>query len=225
MRWLREESGLAIVSLPEGLAGLEEGRVGGTSVTVTFDDAYRDTLTVGAPILVRYGIPFTVFVVGSFLSRPPVPGRYLDAGGLRELAAVPGATIGAHGHTHRPLTRLDDRAVAEELRASTEALATASGSRPAALSYPHGAVDARIARLVGAAGFRAAATSLLGLNRPGVPPLRLRRTEISGGDGREVFAGKLRGDFDWYQLKQRLYWPLPEARSQVRCEDLRSTAE
>lgn len=211
VRWLREESALPLVSLQAGVAALADGRLRGTTVAITFDDGYLDTLTIAAPLLARLGIPFTVFVVGGFLSRPPSSGLFLDATALRELAAMPGASVGAHGHTHRPLTGLGDADALEELRASGSAVAQVIGVRPTALSYPHGAVDGRVVRLAGLAGYTVGATSLLGVNRPRVPRLRLRRTEVRAGDSLAALIGKVRGDFDWYQVKQRFYWPVPAA--------------
>jgi peptidoglycan/xylan/chitin deacetylase (PgdA/CDA1 family) len=207
--WLREESGLALVPLSEGVNALAAGTMSGTAVAITFDDGYLDTLTVAAPILARREIPFTVFITGRLLSRPPERGRYLDSTALRELARVPNGTIGAHGFSHRPLTRLKDEDLTEELRASRRVLADVIGSPPTVMSYPHGAVDGRVARFAATAGFHVGATSLLGINRTGVSPMRLRRTEVIGGEPLTDFLGRIRGDYDWYQLKQRVYWPLP----------------
>ncbi|MBK7015830.1 MAG: polysaccharide deacetylase family protein [Sulfuritalea sp.] len=68
-------------------------------IAVTFDDGYRNTLEVAAPVLSGLGIPFTAFVASGFVSSgDPL---YLSPAGLVELASVPGATIGAHGYTHR----------------------------------------------------------------------------------------------------------------------------
>ena len=208
MRWLREESTLIVSPL---MRGVSTTPADGTTVALTFDDGFRAVLTMGAPLLVRHGLPFMVFVTGEYLRHPPVPDQYLDASALRELAAMPGVTIGAHGYTHRPLTRLDDVALAEELRRSIDALSDVLGWRPVAMSYPHGAVDGRVVRFVGDAGFKVAATSLLGVNRPRAASLVLRRTEIDAFDDDASFVGKVRGDYDWYQLKQRLYWPVPAA--------------
>jgi peptidoglycan/xylan/chitin deacetylase (PgdA/CDA1 family) len=211
MRSLISANGIRMVSLTDGLSAVANARPDETLVAVTFDDGYRDTLARAAPVLARLGIPFTVFVVGGFIERPPVPDRYLDAAGLRELATAPGASIGAHGHTHRPLSRLPDSVLVTELRASIDAIGSAIGRAPTTMSYPHGAVDRRVVAAAGRAGFTIGATSLIGTNRRGLSPLRLRRTEITTMDTAASFAGKVRGDFDWYQAKQRVYWPLPTA--------------
>ena len=42
------------------------------AVAVTFDDGYEDTYTVASPILKRYGVPATVFVVAGFLDSPDI---------------------------------------------------------------------------------------------------------------------------------------------------------
>lgn len=209
MRWLREESGYDIVSLAAGAAALERRTLAGTTVAVTFDDGFLDVLTEAAPVMAKYQIPFTVFVVGGYLERPPVPHRYLDVPALRELAAVPHASIGAHGFTHRPLTRLSDEVLDDELRKSREALRMSLGELPSSIGYPHGAVNRRVLGRVEAAGFAIGATSFVGVNDSNVHPLHLHRTEILAADGLEQVAGKVRGNYDWYRTKQRIYWPVP----------------
>lgn len=209
MRWLREGSHLAVLSLSAGVERLAGGRFDATVVAVTFDDGYLDLLTLAAPILERYAIPFTAFVLTGFVTSPPARNHFLDLRALRELAAVPGASIGSHGHSHRPLTRLDEKTMAEELQRSVTSIADAVGVPPVGLSYPYGAVDQRVLRNVRAAGFAIGATSIGGANRLGASPLLLRRTEIAGVDALADFTGKIRGDFDWYGVKQRLYSPVP----------------
>jgi peptidoglycan/xylan/chitin deacetylase (PgdA/CDA1 family) len=209
MRRLREESGYALLSLEAGVAALERGTLDGTAVAVTFDDGFVNVLTEAVPVLTRYNIPFTVFVVGGYLERPPIQRRYLDGSALRELADVPHVSIGAHGFSHRPLTRLDGSTLEDEFRRTRETLHMCLGRSPSAISYPHGAVNRHVAARAEAAGFVIGATSFVGVNQSGVHRLHLRRTEILGGDGPEEVSAKIRGDYDWYQVRQRLYWPLP----------------
>lgn len=56
-----------VLPLDEATRLLREGRLPPRSVCVTFDDGYRDNLTVALPILQRYAIPATVFIASSYL--------------------------------------------------------------------------------------------------------------------------------------------------------------
>jgi peptidoglycan/xylan/chitin deacetylase (PgdA/CDA1 family)/glycosyltransferase involved in cell wall biosynthesis len=66
MKWLRRK--FTPVTLDQALAGLE-GRspLPNRPVLVTFDDAYRNNLTVAAPILSELGIPAVLFVPTQFV--------------------------------------------------------------------------------------------------------------------------------------------------------------
>lgn len=208
IRWLREDSGLRLVALKEGVEMLgNRDAAGEVAVTLTFDDGYMDALTEAAPLLHSYSIPFTVFVIGSFLTQPPAMHRFLDVQAARELASVPEASLGAHGYSHEPLTDFDDDALAEDLKRSGDELAGVSGTRPVLLSYPHGAVNRRVVHYARQAGFTVGATSLAGMNHARVRPLLLRRTEVWGRDTLSDFVAKVRGGHDWYRFKQRVYTP------------------
>ena len=56
-----------VLSLKDAVAGLNGGRIAPRSVCITFDDGYRDNLTVAAPILEKYELPATLFVASGFL--------------------------------------------------------------------------------------------------------------------------------------------------------------
>lgn len=178
------------------------GRPAGAAraLAVTFDDGYRDTLTTAAPLLCARGIPFTVFVPPDHLDSGG--GRYLDAPALRELAGMPGVSVGAHGARHVPLTRLDDRALRDELSSSRRRLEDALGAPVSTMSYPFGLVDARVRDAARAAGFSVAGTSVYGTNGPDRDPLLLRRTEAVAWDTVDDLRLKLFGHWDWFRLRQ-----------------------
>src|SRR4051794_29610028 len=71
-------------------------------VAITFDDGYRDNLTTALPILEKYALPMTLFVVAGFVGRD----GYLSDTELREMSRHPLVTIGSHGLWHRHFTRL-----------------------------------------------------------------------------------------------------------------------
>jgi len=57
----------APVQLATIVEGLREGRLPRRSVAVTFDDGYVDNLLLGKPLLERFGVPATVFVVSGYV--------------------------------------------------------------------------------------------------------------------------------------------------------------
>ncbi|TPW20504.1 MAG: polysaccharide deacetylase, partial [Elusimicrobia bacterium] len=167
-------------------------------LAVTFDDGYRDTLTTAAPLLAARGFPFTVFVPARHLGTA----NYLDHAGLRELASLPGAAVGAHGADHVPLTRLDDAALARELADSRKRLEDVLGRTVDRMSYPFGAVDRRVRDAAAAAGFAFAGASFYGPNLPSRDPLLLRRTEAVAWDTPDDLRLKAFGSWDWFRLRQ-----------------------
>ena len=167
-------------------------------VAITFDDGYRDNLEVVAPILTDLNIPFTVFVTPCFvLSGQSV---YLSITGIRELATVPGVSIGAHGYSHCPLTECNAHQLYEELTNSRKWLEDILGRPVTTMSYPHGAVNQHVRNTAATAGYLLAASSRFGVNLSGYDPLWLARTDIWAQDDRRTFRAKLAGNWDWLRF-------------------------
>jgi peptidoglycan/xylan/chitin deacetylase (PgdA/CDA1 family) len=72
LRWVRRLG--HVVDLGEALATLNDGgSLPARSVALTFDDGYRDNLSIAEPLLRQLGIPATFFLVPSFLSDATSP--------------------------------------------------------------------------------------------------------------------------------------------------------
>ena len=65
MRWIARA--FNPMTLHDGVQGLRSGRLPSRAVTVTFDDGYRDNLTLALPILRECGVPATLFVTTGYL--------------------------------------------------------------------------------------------------------------------------------------------------------------
>lgn len=179
------------------MANLQDAvpQVSSYKIALTFDDGYRDNLHVAAPLLVEYGIPFTVFACTGYISSNK-PG-FLSAQELRELDRLPGASIGSHTINHLRLTQCSNEVLRNELAGSKAYLEDALGHEVSMLSYPHGDVDQRVRDEAEIAGYKIGATSRFDRNLPGRDPLLLCRTDIWAHDDLSSFEQKLRGDWDW----------------------------
>lgn len=175
--------------------GVTEGR----GLAITFDDGFRDTLTIAAPLLVAASLPFTVFVTRDFVEG--AGGTYLSRAELRELAALPRVTVGAHGRTHRRLTECNAGELSDELAGTRAWLSDVLGRDVTSMSYPHGAVDGRVRRAVFDAGYTHSATSVFGAHVRGGDTLMIPRTDIWSRDGTRRLAAKARGRWDWMALR------------------------
>ncbi|BAU85712.1 carbohydrate esterase family 4 [Streptomyces laurentii] len=157
LRWLADR-GLTGVSVRELLAATAEARAAGM-VGLTFDDGYTDFLDAAVPLLHRYGFTATVYVLpgrlGGDNAWDPLGPRkpLLDADGIRRAAAA-GMEIGSHGLRHVDLTRADDATLDAEIRHSRELIEEITGTAAEGFCYPYGAVDPRVVRAVGRAGYR-----------------------------------------------------------------------
>tara|TARA_R110002110_G_scaffold415858_2_gene658587 strand:- start:24898 stop:25875 length:978 start_codon:yes stop_codon:yes gene_type:complete len=56
-----------VLSLPDAMHRLYEGRLPAQAVCITFDDGYEDNVSVAMPILLKYGLPATFFIATGFL--------------------------------------------------------------------------------------------------------------------------------------------------------------
>ncbi len=164
-------------------------------VAITFDDGYRDNLEVAAPLLIERGFPFHVFVNPSFLLSGD--SRYLNQTSLCELARLPGATIGAHGYSHKKLTECSPTELGGELVSSKKWLEDTIGKEITSMAYPHGALNNNVKSSVQKAGFELAACSRFGLVGAYSDRFALERTDIWSSDNARVFRSKVRGDWDW----------------------------
>lgn len=179
-----------VVPLADVVAALDEGRPRPHALAITFDDGYHDNLQYAAPILRRWRLPATFFVVTQWIGTDivawwdaddPVRHRWMTWEEVCELRAE-GFEIGAHTRTHVDLGVVHGEAARREIFGSRDDLAAVLGTPPRLFAYPYGRPDNMSEEnrvLVGAAGFRCCCSVFGGLNPPGTDPLCLFRVPIS----------------------------------------------
>lgn len=120
-------------------------------VALTFDDGYRDNLTVALPLLEKFQLPMTIFVAAGFLGREP----YLSKSELQDLSSHPLVTVGAHGFWHRHFNRLSRDEARHELLESRQLLAEITGKPVDLMAWPFGECNAELEQLSAECGYRA----------------------------------------------------------------------
>ena len=154
LRWLSRWH--QVVKLEETLGNNSRTR----GVAITFDDGFRDNLTVALPLLEKFRLPITLFVAPGLVGRE----GYLSEEELREIARHPLVTIGAHGLWHRHFTRLSNDEARLELRESKSLLKNITGRRIDLMAWPFGDCDPGLERMSEECGYLAAWSVWKGTN-------------------------------------------------------------
>ena len=166
-----------------------------SGVSITFDDGYKDTLTIAAQLLCKNNLPFHVFVTPANVISGD--NKYLSEAELVALSKLPGATIGAHGFSHQHLNNLQAAEINAELKSSKEWLENLTQTNISTMSYPHGAFNSQVQEIAASVGYLYAATSSWGCYQVGVKPLEIPRIDIWNLDNETALRQKLNGQWDW----------------------------
>lgn len=128
---------------------------------IYFDDGFKDNYLNALPILKKYNISATIFVVPKYVDSEDA--RYMNWDDIR-LMRKEGIEIGSHTYNHTVLTEVDKVALEEELLSSKERIEKEINSPVLVFSYPKGRVDKDVAGAVKDARYKYAITTKYGLN-------------------------------------------------------------
>jgi peptidoglycan/xylan/chitin deacetylase (PgdA/CDA1 family) len=160
----------------EGCAALTMSQVAGhlqtrepfpkRAVAITFDDGFASFADVALPVLARYDLKATIYVITGMVGR-----RSLWTDGSTPLPSLPmltwpqiddlhraGIEVGAHTITHGFLTQYSDKQLEDELQIPKAILEERLGSEVGAFAYPQGDYDSRVVQATRRAGYRTATT-------------------------------------------------------------------
>jgi peptidoglycan/xylan/chitin deacetylase (PgdA/CDA1 family) len=201
-----------VVSLRDYMIARDGGRsLAPYSVVLTFDDGFRNFLTVAAPMLAERKIPATVFLITDRTDEEPAgerkqtwatadDRRYLSWSEARELKKRHGFEFGSHTCSHSRLCGLSAADTDRELLHSFDQLITHLGIERPALSYPKGEYSSLLAAQARKVGYACAVTTDRGFNEMDHDLFTLGRTLIGNNDDRASFAVRVSG-LRWWLVR------------------------
>lgn len=131
------------------------------SIVLTFDDGYEDFYTVVFPLLKKYNIRATVYIINDFLERRD----FLTKAQVVELSHSGLVEIGAHTLDHVYLKTSVETVAREQIVKSKQELEELIGMKVLSFAYPYGAFNPRTVDIVKEASFSAAVSVIPGTHQ------------------------------------------------------------
>ena len=155
-------------------------------VLLTFDDGYDDNAETLLPLLQKYGMKATIFLIAGDVGKP----HKLTRAQLAELVQSGLVSIQSHGWSHRNMAALSPLALLWELVRSQSAIFTLTGRFPVALSYPNGNSSART-RKIASWFYTYGVRTCAGVYETGSDPLLIERITVSRDTTLDEFKREL----------------------------------
>lgn len=127
----------------------EQASGGSPAGQVTFDDGHISNYDLALPLLARYGLRATFFVVAGWTGVSP---QHMNWSHLRTLVAM-GHEVGSHSWSHPPMLNCSPAELRLELRRSKETLEDQLGLLVPKFATPYGRYSARVLGECAAAGY------------------------------------------------------------------------
>lgn len=166
------------------LAGLikQKRKIPPRSVVITFDDGYKDNFIYAFPVLKKYNLSATMFIIINEVGRPQNDRLSWD-----EISAMQDSGLivfGSHALGPEPLVNIkSEESLKKELFDSKKILEDKLGRPVNAFSYPEGRFNDKIRQLVIASGYKVAVAANPGSRYPKDDIFALKRLRISENAG------------------------------------------
>lgn len=194
---------------------IREARADGTKVlvAVTFDDAFVSVRKNALPVLREYGLPAGICVPTGNLGCKPgwaMPDDCRDRDDTvmseQQIAELSdeGFEVLSHTVSHTILTEADDGRLEKELIESRKELQKITGHEILAVSYPHGACDARVCNAAKRAGYSLGFTIEPQMVECSSDAMSLGRFSVSPRDGLIKFRLKVNCGYQAEKYLRRL---------------------
>jgi peptidoglycan/xylan/chitin deacetylase (PgdA/CDA1 family) len=169
-------------------------RMPAKTIAVTIDDGFYSTYRYAWPVLKKYEIPATIFVITGKIGEP----GWLGWKELKEMSESGFVTIGAHTISHGWLPTMDEVKVRHEIEGSKKALESGLGKRIDYFCYPLGGFNERVKKMVEEGGYKCAVATNPPKGSPNNDIYAIKRIKISRrSDNLFSFWIKTTGYYTW----------------------------
>ncbi len=157
-------------------------------LVLTFDDGWRGVYTYAFPLLKKYNLHFTIFLITSHYESKP---GYLTKEEIKEMRDSGLVDLGNHTVDHPMLGFLSKTAIEREIKDANTSLKHDFGVDVKTFAYPGGSYNKIVLEVLERLGFRTAVTVNAGQEQKENELLLLKRIGVDGGDTVETLMGKL----------------------------------
>jgi len=178
MRFLKEHR-YNVISL-ETLAVLikEKRKIPARTIAITIDDGHKDNYSYIFPVLKKYNLPATMFVIVNEIGR--VQNDKLSWGQIKEMRDSGLINFGSHALGAEPLVNIkSEEELEKQIFESKKILEGKLGKEVKIFSYPEGFFNAKIKKIVMQAGYLAAVSTSPGISFSSDDVFALKRQRIS----------------------------------------------
>jgi peptidoglycan/xylan/chitin deacetylase (PgdA/CDA1 family) len=159
------------------LIGLKK-RIPPKTVAITLDDGYKDNYTYAFPILKKYNLPATMFIIVNEVGRPQSDRLSWDEIKIMQASGI--ITFGSHALGPEPLINIkSEEEIKKQIFDSKRILEERLGGKVNVFSYPEGRFTGYIRQLVMDAGYKLAVATNPGKDYPSDDAFALKRLRIS----------------------------------------------
>jgi peptidoglycan/xylan/chitin deacetylase (PgdA/CDA1 family) len=174
------------LSVSQYLAARNDGTNLDKTIVLTFDDGHISNYKLVLPVLRKYSFSATFFVIADNIGKP----NYLGVPEIRKMISS-NMEIGSHGLTHSYLIGLEASEMKREIFGSKTILEDLAGRPVRVFAYAGGHLNRKVVDCVKTAGYKAAASCIVGKNNLWTDPFLLRRIELRRGTSQESFQNAI----------------------------------